>query len=495
MKALLIAGLLGWASVVFAQAPDTLWTRHYGTDLNDKCSKVLSTADGGAIIIGSSSQWPDILAQALVLRVNSDGEVQWQRSFGGIGADVFTDAVSTEDGGYMLVGNTSTISNGFSDFWLLRVDHNGDSLWSRHYGGTDTEGCSAITRTSDFGYLLAGIILPSELECCAVLVIKVNSEGDSLWSYSYSDSLDWIAEDVLETPDGGVVIFGSHYRQIQDVVGPCFSLIKLNSEGLFEWSQDYCVSQSPGSLPFSMGAKMDKTDDGGYLLGGSYLYTSHGEIGLWNDAWVVKVDEEGEVEWETLCGQRYDDQFADVVATETGNYLGVGWREAQNHAPYDVYLVSLNSSGDTLWTKTIGGDSSETAECVVEASDGFIYVGGSTWAYGQGDSDIWLIKLDTTRVAADEYPHGKLPNDFRITAYPNPFNASTTISFDLDHPGMVRLKVFDITGREVSSLIEENMTAGAHAVTFDGTDLASGIYFYSLQCGEQKLTKKMVLIR
>jgi hypothetical protein len=109
---------------------------------------------------------------------------------------------------------------------------------------------------------------------------------------------------------------------------------------------------------------------------------------------------------------------------------------------------------------------------------------------------VVILSGDTTFVVPVNDPAPFHASSFTLhPCYPNPFNTSTTISFDLDHPGMVRLKVFDITGREVSSLIEESMNAGTHAVTFDGSALASGIYFYSLQSGNQRQTNKMVLLK
>ncbi|RQW00049.1 choice-of-anchor D domain-containing protein [bacterium] len=88
-----------------------------------------------------------------------------------------------------------------------------------------------------------------------------------------------------------------------------------------------------------------------------------------------------------------------------------------------------------------------------------------------------------------------LPINFDLQCYPNPFNPTTTISFDLNHPGMVKLNVFDVTGRLVSTLVDDNMIAGEHRVIFDGAGLGSGIYFARMEAGSQIMTRKMALIR
>jgi hypothetical protein len=474
----------------FSQLPDTLWTRHFGSNMDEYCSALLPAEDGSTVIAGCVSDWPSVPDDVLILKVSDTGELIWEHSYGGEGYDGCTDAVKLGDGGFALAGSSSSFSNGAGDFWLLRTDENGDSLWSKHYGGLLNEWCYALSATTDGGFVLAGID-----EAYRILVIRTNSAGDSLWSYVREDSVEWIVEDVIETPDEGFLVFGSEYGAIEDAVGPFFGLIKLNAQGTFEWHRRYVFWPIGGGLPFAAAEAMTRTQDGGFILAGRQLFYNHGELMLWDESLLVKIDDAGELEWYTLCGIAQNDQANAVLQTPDGGYFTAGQRN-QHNFPSDIFLTRTNTEGDTLWTKIIGGDSAESATSLVWTADSLLLVGGHSRAFGQGDYDIWIIKLDTTSLDAREYPAIEIPNEFRLVGiYPNPFNPTTTIEFDLPVTTEVSFQVYDVQGRLVRELLNENVTAGSHKVEFNGEGYPSGLYFARMQTGAQTMTRKMLLIK
>lgn len=159
--------------------------------------------------------------------------------------------------------------------------------------------------------------------------------------------------------------------------------------------------------------------------------------------------------------------------------------------------MKTDIDGNLLWTRTYGGVWQEMAYEVRESDDGGYAVIGYTQSYGEGEFDIYLVKTDqnglVTNIADDET---YMAANFRLYQnFPDPFNPSTTIKFETSVDGYVTLKVYDILGREIAALINNNLTAGIREVVFDASILSSGIYFYQLKAGNKIETKKMVYIR
>ncbi len=159
-----------------------------------------------------------------------------------------------------------------------------------------------------------------------------------------------------------------------------------------------------------------------------------------------------------------------------------------------IITVATFAQPDSLWSRTFGGSNTDECLSVQQTTDGGYILGGSTESYGAGLYDFWLVK--TGPELAAELIISPQPDKYALHQnYPNPFNPSTQISFDLTKAGHVSLKVFDLLGREVQTLVDEVQPAGTHSITFDGTGLPSGIYLYRLQAGDFTMTKKMVLLK
>jgi len=198
--------------------------------------------------------------------------------------------------------------------------------------------------------------------------------------------------------------------------------------------------------------------------------------------------------WTRRYGGANNDAASCVQQTSDGGYILGGWTYSFGAGGEDFWLVKTDANGDSLWSRTFGGSGSDWCSSVQQTSDGGYVLAGCTNSFGAGSLDFWLVKAG--RSASIELHPNFLPSEYLLHQnWPNPFNPSTRIAFDLAKASDVTLTVYDLLGREVATLVHGPRPAGTHTVPFDGSGLASGVYLCRLQMGDFAATKKMVLLK
>jgi len=469
---------------LFGQAPDTLWTKTYGGNAIEEAHSVHQTTDGGYIIGGYTESFSAGQYDGYLIRTDSKGEILWTKTFGRNHEDIIRSVQQTLDDEFIIAGWTKSYGAGDNDFWLIKINSSGDTLWTRTFGGAVDDRGLFVNRTFDDGYVLTGITKSFGVGDFDVWLIKTNSSGDVLWTKTYGKNGADIGVFVQQTLDGGYFIAGYTYS-----VGRSEHawLIKTDADGDTVWTK-VLGSAKGGDLARSA----QQTSDGGYIITG---YTSSFGAGR-NDVWLIKMNSFGDTLWTKTFGGAGDDYGASIKQLSDGGYIIAGSTESSGAGHSDIWLIRTDVSGDTLWTKTIGGNNNETGRSVDVTSDGGYIITGNTDSFGAGQDDIWLIKIspDVTH-ASIKSDHN--PNSFILFQnYPNPFNPSTRIPYVIPKSDYVTLKIYDMRGREIQTLVSEFQRAGAHSVTFDANTLSSGLYFNKLQVGGELIkARKMVLVR
>jgi hypothetical protein len=473
------------ASLANAQPPDTLWMRTFGGADLDVFYDVKCTPDGGYIAAGETWSLPGHDVDWLVVKTDSMGHGEWTRTFGSVYDDRAAAVVVTEDG-YTIAGHISGDTSRYQDFGLIHLNASGDSLWGHTYGGRRDDVCHGLCRTSDGGYALTGFTGSFGYGGGGgrdVWLLKTDVDGDSLWSHTYGGSGWDSGWTPVQTSDGGYAIgasTGSYGAGAYDMW-----LIKTDSQGDSLWSRTY------GGGGFDEVRDMQPTADEGYILVGYTDSFGHG----YENGYVVKTDSYGVMQWSRAFGYVETTYAKCVLPLIDGGYV-IGGSYSYGTGEVPNWLLRTDTNGDSLWGRIWGSGQADGIDALALTPDGgYILAGGWNWdieGISSGDAALTKTTRDPLHSTIRYVPKA---SELALTAYPNPFNPSTMLSFSLPVPSQVNIRVFDITGRLVTTLANSRFFAGTHAVQFDGSALASGVYIARIESEPFHVTQKLVLLR
>jgi uncharacterized delta-60 repeat protein len=250
------------------------WGNSYGGTGYDYANSVQQTSDGGYIVAGSTTSFGDTNGDCWILKLNPDGTVAWQKTYGGTGADVANFVQQTLDGGYIVVGVTDSFGAGSDDALLLKLDADGNVAWQKTYGGTLMDSPNSIQQTSDGGYVVAGVT-NSFSSSTDFWVTKLDPNGNATWSRIYGGSNTSYAYSIQQTSDGGYIVAG--WTNGFGAGGADAWVLKLYADGSVAWQKTY------GNLATNYTYSIQQTSDGGYIVAGSDT----------TDFWVMKLDSNG----------------------------------------------------------------------------------------------------------------------------------------------------------------------------------------------------------
>ena len=281
----LIVLLMGMLTLAFhiqqadaSEAPATEWKKTYGGDFRDYAESIVETSDGGYALAGWTASFGTGYADAWLVKVDSSGSQEWNRTYGGDIGDKARSVVETSDGGYALAGHTQSYGVGYQvDFWLVKLDSSGNVQWNKTYGGDHDDEAYSVVETSDGGYALAGWTRSFGAGDLDFWLVKVDSSGNMEWNRTYGGTNFDHACSVVETVDGGYALAGytlSYGAGEQD----CW-LVKVDSSGNMQWNKTY------GGAETDVARSVVETSDGGYALAGYTLSYGAGE----HDFWLVKL--------------------------------------------------------------------------------------------------------------------------------------------------------------------------------------------------------------
>ncbi len=407
-----------WTNSLLAQAPDIDWQKSIGGAAPDIVRSISSTNDGGYIISGQSTSnisgdksenvIGGVQYDYWIVKTDNIGNIIWENTIGGTNIDDCASIVQTADGGYLLAGESispisgdkTAVRKGGFDYWVVKINADGIVVWNKTYGGNNFDKLRCVVEVPD-GFMLGGFSgsdisgdkTTGNFGLNDYWLVKIDFDGNFIWDKTYGgDGDEGIGYDnsLKLTPDGGFIMAGFSYSGISgNKTEPCLSpgiydcwIIKTDADGNMEWQNTI------GGNSIDVAICVENTNDGGYIIGASSGSSISGDktesnIGQY-DYWIIKLNAEGVMEWQNTIGGTLDDQMAAVIEDASGNFVLGGYSFSEisgdkaeaSFGEYDYWIIKINTTGSILWQKVIGGALNETLYDIIGNTDGSITLGG-----------------------------------------------------------------------------------------------------------------------
>lgn len=392
------------------------WPICYGGSGDDEGYRIAATADGGYVFVGTSgSNDGDVsgnhgMTDVWLAKLGQGRLIEWSRSLGGSGYDTGSAVVAAPDGGFIVTGKTDSNdgdvsgNNGGYDLWIIRVDSAGNPLWQTCIGGEGDDGGTDVILTADGGYLVVGWTSSfDEIMGSAgsrdSWIIKFDGNNEIEWEILLGGQGDDILRDIIAANDGGYIAAGG-----SDLGNGTYDLwvVKLSESGHMQWEEYY------GSSGNDEAYAITSIDSTGYLIAGYTEPDALSEVtgrGA-RDAIVIKIMNDGQVEWQALYGgSGIDEGHGVLFDPDKGQAVIVGATSSNdgdvsgNRGGQDLWTFALDPVGNLLWQRCIGGTYTDDGESLVRISDGYVLCGytysNDIDVYGNhGGSDVWTVKID-----------------------------------------------------------------------------------------------------
>jgi|GEM_PF-1128320 len=364
------------------------WAKTFGSG---PARSVQQTTDKGYIIAGTTSAFGAGGSDIYLIKIDSNGTLQWSKTFGGSSDDFAESVQQTTDGGYIIAGSTTSFGAGTWDVYIIKTDSSGTAQWSKTFGDPESNFGYSAQQTTDGGYIIGETAYSGTGSFC---LIKTDSSGNASaghgWSKTVTSGWPVVEGDLVQqTTDGGYIMIGRTTDAIWDSNSSYTYLIKTDSSGNELW----WYSSAGGRCAYSG----QQTTDGGYIIAGQEA--PNGTLYPGGDVYVAKIDSSRMTQWEKTFGGSGNDIAYSVKQTVDGGYIMAGATTAGSSG---LYLIKINSSGTLQWSKTFGG-SGDYAYSVQQTTDkGYIIAGhtdsfGAPWPNGY----VYLIKTDSNGNCAD----------------------------------------------------------------------------------------------
>lgn len=383
-KGILLASYFFFCS--FLINGQTTFIKTLGGPGDDIANSAIETNDNNFLVIGSTSSFGSGGTDGYVSKVNSAAKEIWDKAIGGSGDEAFFNGKQLSNGEYILVGYTTSFGNGGEDLMVTKIDNFGNIMWNRTFGGANDERGFSVLETSDGNLIVAGYTRSFGAGSLDVFIIKIDFDGNEIWSKSYGTSgNDWFnGQGLVEDSAGNYVLVGSWWKGGGST--PHDGLfMKIDSNGQILVLKGYGANDDEGL--------------NGYLRANANGFQNIGISWSWNgpnhEIWMTDFSFDGDVNWSKTIGLPGENiRIGHVSLKSDGDYLISGY-DFTDHLNGNgrAILIKVTTLGEVLWAKTYGDVGIETLDVVFETGNGVIAF-GKTSSYGEGGDDIYVVRTD-----------------------------------------------------------------------------------------------------
>jgi hypothetical protein len=542
---------------------DVEWQKTYGGPLHDQARSIQETSDGGFVVGGSTRSISDSLSEAWVLKLDALGDVEWQKAYGGNGLEGANSIQETSDGGFVVAGGLDYTIGDHGDIWVLKLDTLGNVEWQKSYGGYKRERPRSIQQTNDGGFVVGGQTWSFRDDSPAFWVLKLDSSGNIEWQRVYYSGDDDRFPFVQQTTDGGFAVAGWIGGWNRGVIW----VLKLDFLGNIEWQKTY------GGGSWDRAQIIEQTVDGGFVVAGQTYSFGSGNSDFWVLKLDANGEIDPSCTFISNTSVTADSLLVNVTDSTTSDFstTTIPANTSVVGIPTSATVIEQCSGGEVevlidikpgSFPNSINPRSNGVIPVAILTTPSFdatlvdplsVQFGPAeaTEAHGRGhiedvdgDGDLDLVlhfRTQETGIQCGDTEASLTGETFDgysftgtdsirtvgcrekelLAAVPNPFFTKTRIRYEIpkiekegndsellsegDLEGnffgkIVRLRIYDITGRLVKNLIEEEQDHGEYSVEWSGEDeigerLTSGVYFYKLEIGSETRSGKLILLR
>lgn len=467
-RTIIILIFIVWIPTHFLFSQDIEWLRCYGGSERENAFTMSITDDAGFIVAGSAmSNDGDVSnnygqSDCWILKLDADGEIIWERNYGGTGTETAYAIKSTSDGGYLFAGATNSINgdvqgqHGYYDVWVVKTDSVGNIIWQNCLGGGNRESAYAAAECHDGGYILAGYTLSDDGDISVHLgeedawVVKLDSTGNLEWEKTFGSDIREYANTIMQTPDNGFIMGGAQRIINSSTLWDDAWIVKMNSTGNLEWERTY------GGVEAERIYSIVQTDDDGYVFAASTASNDGGVTGNHGSAdfWIVKIDNSGELIWQKCFGGSDSDVPNHIMRTDDHGFIICGNTRSDDgdvngySGAGDAWVIKIDSVANLEWQNCIGSDEDDRSKRSFVLNNnihiiGFTKSNNGIFYDNHGDYDVWVSKLSETVGIKNNLNH------FSFELYPNPSTGNYIKVFcntDLEN---LQVSCFNISGQEI----------------------------------------------
>jgi hypothetical protein len=476
----------------FGQIGDTLHVYTYGGIQDDYARQIISTNDSGFIVVGTTASFGNGNTDVYVVKLDSNGRKIWTKVYGTSAVEWGYSIRQTYDQGYIITGFTNQmVANGY-DVYLLKIDSAGTFNWQKSIGGTDWDFGYALDLAPDSGFIICGKSYSYTNGGSDVFIVKTDSNGTINWQKNYGGTLDESGNAIIKNRDNSYFITGetnSFGTGDKDLYA-----LKINSSGDTLWTKIF------GTTKFDAAYGVDTTLDSNYVLIG----TSFGDLldTLSSQIIFLKIDSLGNEMWRQYQGaDTFPEEGYLIKQLPSGEFLTGGMTESFGLGGKAFYLLRCDNNGNFIAGANFGETESDEGYSAAIGKDNKLLLAGITDSYGCGFYDMYILRINTYAIVSEHPPAFVMTCDSLIavneinfpkpsfTIFPNPTHNYFTVSSQSDLKDYT-ITINDITGRLVKSIpvVKSQQQIAVADI------LNKGVYFVSFLINDKEYqTRKLVV--
>ena len=456
------------------------WEKEYGGDTTMMGFDIIETFDNNYVVVGYYGP----SKKSYILKMNSIGDTLWMKVFNTPLNSEAIGVVETEDYGYLIVSNFFNYQLNIDNVLLTKTNMNGDTIWNRTYTA-DLE-CFArnVTKTNLNSFLITGFCI--ENDTAKSWLLSIDSLGNRIWEKTFKRGVNSRIDDAIQIIPNYYLFIGEYSETFFESTVSSLWVAKIDNFGNILIEKTY--QRFPNQFP----QKIINTSDGKFIA-----ITNKANLPSEDDIWLIKLDEMCDTIWTKEFPTEHRTIGLSIKENTDGTLFSIGYQHPPNsYSARDVLLIKYSSNGEILWQQLYGTGFQESGNEIVLSNNKIVILANrynsSTWNH-----NLWIFEVydNTSSVSSVKSEF----NFHLYNNYPNPFNPSTVIQFELNQFSNFKLIIFDALGKVVKTW-EGEKPEGLYSFQWDGKDknqldIVSGVYFYQLIVSNSIQTKKLMLIR